>query len=77
MDITYISSIAIVGAIASLFMEWVKVGIKSSLGKKFAIVAVSILMGGVYALTVGKPIYNAILGVLTAASTIYAFFLKK
>jgi len=77
MDYTYISSIAIVGAFASLFMEWVKVGIKSSLGKKFAIVGVSILLGGVYAFTAGKPIFNAILGVLTASSTIYAFLLKK
>lgn len=79
MDIitSSIGQYAILGVVASLFMEFIKTNIKSSLTKKFAIVAISIVVGGIYALTVGTPFYNTILSVLGASSVVYGFFLKK
>jgi hypothetical protein len=79
MDIitSSIGQFAILGVVASLIMEFIKTNIKNSLTKKLTIVAISIVVGGVYAFTVNTPAYNAILGVLGASSTVYAFFLKK
>lgn len=73
-----ILEIAIVGTIASLFMELVKKEFgPTSLTSKFIIVLTSIAFGMGYVFLRGTPIFATILAILGSASTFYAFFLKK
>ena len=73
-----ILEIAIIGTLASLFMEIVKkqYGPKS-LTAKVIVVLVAILLGVGYVYLKGTPLFQTILGILASASTFYAFFLKK
>jgi hypothetical protein len=66
-------SIGIVGAALSWFTQWLqdKFGVEGSQTKAIAI-AGSIILGGVVWYLSGLAIWTTILGVLAAASTVYA-----
>lgn len=67
--------IAIVGAGLSLAIEYInaKYDLNSPQAKGLAI-ALSIVVGGVYWFLQGTDIWQAILGILAAASAVYALF---
>ncbi len=75
MEINNFLEIAIVGAALSLLIEWItnKWGSSSAQAKGIAIVA-SIVVGGLYWFLSGTAVWQSILGVLAAASTVYALF---
>jgi biotin transporter BioY len=70
--------IAIVGAIVSALIEWVtrKWGTTSLASKAVAIV-ISIIVGGFYTYFSGTVWWTTIIGVLAAASTVWALFIPK
>jgi len=73
-----ILEIAIIGTLASLFMQIVKKQYgPTSLTSKIIIVVVSIILGAGYVFLKGTPMFQTVLGILASASTFYAFFLKK
>lgn len=73
-----ILEIAIVGIIASLLMKAIKKQfVTNELGTKLATVGVSIILGGLYYFLRDTSLWPSVIGVLTMASTFYAFFLKK
>ena len=70
--------ILVVGTLISLFVQWVKAKLgTSSLGTKLVTIGLSILIGGVYFLFRETAWYATMLGILTAASTVYALILKQ
>jgi len=70
--------IAIVGVVASLIIEGINRKFKlDSFGAKMATVGVAILVGGIYFLFQDTIWWQTMLGVLSAASVVYAFFLKS
>lgn len=75
MEINDFLGIAIVGAALSLAIEWItnKWGTTSSASKAISIV-LSVVVGGAYWFLAGTAIWQSILGVLAAASTVYALF---
>ncbi len=68
--------IAIVGAVLSLAYDYFKAwfGLES-LGNKLAMIVLALVVGGLYWYLQGTEYYQAVLGILGAASTVYA--LKK
>lgn len=68
-------SISIVGSVLSLFIQWLqnKYGVEGSQTKAIAIFG-SIVLGGLVYFLSALPIWTSILGVLAAASTVYAMF---
>lgn len=66
-------SIGIVGAALSFFVQWLqnRYGVEGAQTKAIAIGGSVILGGLVYVLS-GLPVWSTILGVLAAASTVYA-----
>lgn len=78
MDINAFLGIAIVGAALSLVIEWVtnKLGTNSA-GSKAVSIALSVVVGGAYWYLSGTAIWQSVLGVLAAASTVYAIFINK
>lgn len=78
MDINAFLGIAIVGAALSLVIEWVtnKLGTNSA-GSKAVAIGLSILVGGAYWYLSSTAIWQSILGVLAAASTVWALFINK
>lgn len=68
-------SIGIVGAALSAGIQWLqnKYGVEGSQTKAIAIFG-SIVLGGVIYFVSALPIWSTILGVLAAASTVYAMF---
>lgn len=71
-------SIGIVGAALSCGIEYVqaKYGASSKEAKFYAI-AGSLMAGGVYFALTQTPYYQAVLGILAAASTVYAMFFSS
>lgn len=69
--------LAIVGSVLSFFMEAIKAKFgPSSLSTKGLTIGLSIVLGaGVY-FTFGTPVWTAAVGILAAASTVYALLLK-
>ena len=69
--------IGIVGATLSFVIEFIKnkYGTESSTTKGLTLALAIVLGAGIYFLS-GTAIWVSIVGVLAAASTIYAFFLK-
>lgn len=69
--------IGIVGAALSGIIQFIKVKWETSgLKVKLLTILLSVLVGWLYVALQGTPIWATILGVLAAASTVYAFFLK-
>lgn len=69
--------IAIVGAALSGIVDFLKVKFGTSSNTTKAItIALSIVLGGIYVMLEGTPAWTTILGVLAAASTVYALILK-
>jgi len=77
MEIIDFLGILIVGVIASGVIELINkhLGLASS-GAKLATVGVSIILGGIYFLCRDTAWWTTMVGILTTASTVYAFFLK-
>lgn len=71
-------SIGIVGAALSMGVQWLqnKYGVEGSQTKLIAI-AGSIVLGGAVWFLQGTEVWASILGVLSAASTVYAMFYSK
>lgn len=70
--------IAIVGSALSLGIEYLKAKIDpTSFGARIITIGLAIVIGGVYYALADTVLWQTILGVLAAASTFYAIFLKK
>ena len=78
MEINDFLAIGIVGAALSLVIEYITNRFETNAagGKAVAIVS-SVIVGGIYWALAGTAIWESILGVLAAASTVYALFIKK
>jgi len=68
-------AIGIIGALISIIFEWGKKkwGVESHESKLF-IITISMLVGAVYYWASSLPIWQSVLGVLAASSTMYAMF---
>lgn len=78
MDINAFLGIAIVGAALSFVIEFItnKLGTNSVRSKAVAI-GLSVVVGGLYWYLSGTAIWQSVLGVLAAASTVYAILINK
>lgn len=62
----------------SLFIQWIKDKLGTdSLGTKLLTVGLALLVGGLIYFFQDTAYWETAIGVLAAASTVYAFFLKK
>lgn len=78
ISIVDLLAIPIVGIALSLLTEYLKKKYQtSSFGDKVVTVALSIVLGVLYFLARDTQVFATIIGMLAAASTFYAFFLKK
>ena len=78
MDITTFLSIGIIGVIASLVIQGLKKAYgTNSFKTKVLTVVVALVIGGLYTLADTLGFLQSFVAVLTASSTIYAFFIKK
>jgi hypothetical protein len=78
ISITDILAIPIVGIILSLIVDYLKIKFQtSSMGDKTITVFLSVVLGVLYYFARDTQVLVNIIGVLAAASTFYAFFLKK
>jgi hypothetical protein len=78
MNLTDFIGIAIVGAALSLAIEIVKEKFgTASFGTKIITLGLSLVVGAAYWFLRETPFWQTIVGVLAAASTVYAFVLKK
>lgn len=69
--------IAVVGAGLSLVIDAIKVKLGTTSGATKALTLVlAVIVGALYTFLQSTPYWQSILGVLAAASTVYAFFLK-
>lgn len=70
--------IAIVGSSLSLVIDFIKArwGVESN-ATKFAVIGLSVILGTVYFFLRDTVLWQTILGILGAASTFWALFLKK
>lgn len=69
--------ITIVGSALSVVIEFIKATFGTQGNKtKLLTILLAIIVGGAYVLLAGTPIWTTILGVLAAASTVYALLLK-
>jgi len=76
MEITEILSLAIVGGVASLFIEYITKNL-SSIKSKIATIIACFIIGTLYMWLMKTGLLASVTGVLVSASTIYAFFIKK
>lgn len=78
MEINNFLGIAIVGAALSVVVQTIKgkFGIDKS-GTKALCILLAVIVGGAYWYASQLPIWQAILGVLAAASTVYAFIFNS
>jgi len=78
MELQDFIGIAIVGSGLSLLVQYLKQKLgTTSWVTKFMLVGLSLLVGGLYVWVRATNWYGSVLGVLGAASTFYAFFLKR
>lgn len=69
--------IAIVGAGLSAVIQWLKIKFGAEgLAVKLLTILLAIIVGTLYVFLRDTAVWPTILGVLGAASTVYAFFLK-
>lgn len=69
--------LSIVGVFLSVVIEAVKNKFgTTSLGTKLFTIGLAVVLGAVVYFTFGTPVWIAGIGILAAASTFYAFFLK-
>ena len=78
MDITELLAIGVVGGLLSLAIEWItnKFGTNKMASKAVTLV-LALIVGGVYVWLRSTAYWETTLIVLGAASTVYAFFIKK
>lgn len=77
MNITDFLSIGIVGATLSLIVSWLKAQLGVDGWKTKALtILLSVLVGGAYVLLRDTVLWQTIIMILGAASTVYAIFLK-
>lgn len=73
-----ILEVSIVGLLLSLFIQWIKDKLGTdSLGTKLITVGLALVVGGLIYFFQNTAYWETAIGVLAAASTVYAFFLKK
>jgi len=78
MQIVDFMGILVVGSVLSLFIQWAKNKHGTdTMGTKLITIGLSVVVGGVYFMFRGTEWYQTMVGVLTAASTVYALLLKK
>tara|TARA_R100001086_G_C11847959_1_gene260624 strand:- start:9782 stop:10018 length:237 start_codon:yes stop_codon:yes gene_type:complete len=78
MEISSFLSIAIVGAILSFVVDFLKVKMRTTaVGSKALVALLSIVVAGGFWWLQSTPYIETVLTVLGMASTVYAFFLKK
>lgn len=72
-----ILSITVVGAALSGIIQFLKVKFNAEgLRVKFLTILLAIVVGWLFVLVQGTPLWPTILAILSAASTVYAFLLK-
>ncbi len=70
--------IGIVGTALSFLIQWIKIKFGTdSMKTKGITILLSVFLGAVIYFLAGTTIWLAIVGVLTTASTVFAFFLKS
>lgn len=78
MEISAFLSIAMVGAILSFVVDFLKVKLRTTPAGSKALVAIfSIVIAGLFWWLQSTPYLQTVLTVLGMASTVYAFFLKR
>ncbi len=78
MDINAFIEIGFIGAVLSYGFEYVSGYFKSPQATKVVFVLLSLFIGlAYYALTLNAALHEAVFGVLTSASAVYALFIKK
>lgn len=71
-------AIGVVGAVLSLFVEWVQARFGTdSKGTRLIAIIGSVMLGTLVVVIKEMPFYQSILGVLSAASTVYALFFSS
>ena len=77
-DINDFLGIAIVGGVLSVIFEIIKKKLPNSPEfKRLAILVLSVAIGTGYWVLRGTQYYQTVIGILAAASTVYALFLKE
>ncbi len=78
MEINDFLGIAIVGAALSLLIQWIKIKLGTTgVATKAVTLLLAVVVGGLYWALQGTVLWESILGILAAASTVYAFFINK
>lgn len=76
-SVNVLLQLSIVGVFLSVVLEFIKNKYgPSSLTTKFLTIGMAVALGAIVYFTFGTPIWIAGVGILAAASTFYAFFLK-
>jgi len=76
MELTEILRLAVVGGLASWFLEYVTKKLNAT-QSKIVTVVVCLIVGTLYMWLSSTDWLPSVVGVLVAASTIYAFYFKK
>lgn len=77
MNVSDFISIAVVGATLSGVIQIIKTKFGTTTQTTLALtIVLSLIVGGVYVWLQATPYYQAVLGVLAAASTVYAVLIK-
>lgn len=69
-------SILIVGALVSVFQQWIKGKTWSTLAKKLLVIFISLSASGIYILFKDSAFWPTFIAILGAASTLYALLIK-
>ena len=78
MDIADFTAIAVVGAVLSVFVQFIKGKYGTDSGAtKFLTLGLSLAVGGVYVLIQNTSYFETVILVLSSASAVYALLLKK
>ena len=78
MEITDFTAIAVVGALLSVAIQFIKAKYGSTSGEtKLLTLALSIAIGGLYVFAQNTPYFETIILVLSSASAVYALLLKS
>lgn len=78
MEINDFLTITIVGAVLSFLIDFIKTKLGTDGWKtKGLVIALSIIIGGLYIWLRSTPYIETVLTVLGTASVVYSFFLKK
>ena len=77
MEISAFLEIGVIGVALSLVVEYIKTKATSDLDMRAVVLALSVVVGTGYWIVADTAYYQSVIGVLSAASTVYAIFLKR